>query len=125
MRETKKEKSLRLTKKFIDSFLCYDDGNVVYDKYNINNIKWIGIKRKMICNYIRCMEYRYFLNTPYWKIISSFIKYRDGYKCQICGSDLKLNVHHIDYEYHGRELYHLRKLICLCEKCHRKQHNLI
>lgn len=50
------------------------------------------------------------------------IRYRDGYKCQICGvpeaeCGRKLDVHHIDYD---KENLSLNNLISLCKSCHMK-----
>ena len=50
------------------------------------------------------------------------IRFRDGYKCQICGCSeveniRKLSVHHIDYDKNNIEL---NNLISICIKCHSK-----
>jgi 5-methylcytosine-specific restriction endonuclease McrA len=50
------------------------------------------------------------------------IRYRDGYKCQVCGkpeveNDRKLDVHHIDY---NKENIKESNLISLCRSCHMK-----
>ena len=50
------------------------------------------------------------------------IRYRDGYKCQICGkpeveSYRKLDVHHIDY---NKKNIKDKNLITLCQSCHFK-----
>jgi len=50
------------------------------------------------------------------------IRYRDGYKCQLCGCPeveckIKLHVHHIDYD---KENINLENLITLCKSCHSK-----
>lgn len=50
------------------------------------------------------------------------IRYRDEYKCQICGvheneCNCKLNVHHIDY---NKDNLDLHNLISLCHSCHSK-----
>lgn len=60
------------------------------------------------------------------KTFKEQIRYRDGYKCQVCGTPetengKKLDVHHIDYDKHNLEE---RNLVSLCVKCHRKtNHN--
>ena len=50
------------------------------------------------------------------------IRYRDGYTCQICGvpeaeCNIKLHVHHIDYD---KKNIALENLISLCNVCHSK-----
>jgi hypothetical protein len=50
------------------------------------------------------------------------IRYRDGYKCQICNkpeveNNRKLHVHHIDYK---KDNLNINNLISLCTKCHIK-----
>ena len=50
------------------------------------------------------------------------IRYKDGYKCQVCGChevecSRKLDVHHIDYD---KENINLNNLISLCKSCHTK-----
>ena len=50
------------------------------------------------------------------------IRYRDGYKCQICGChevecNRKLHVHHIDY---NKKNCNINNLISLCINCHTK-----
>lgn len=75
-------------------------------------------------------------NHPMWNGGSSFvpyplgwnktckeqIRYRDGYKCQVCGCPeieckSKLDVHHIDYD---KENIKSSNLISLCHSCHAK-----
>lgn len=72
---------------------------------------------------LKVMPYRAFLITPYWKAISNYVRYRREYKCQLCGSPEKLNVHHRDYARRGEELEHWQTdLILLCHTCHSKFH---
>lgn len=92
---------------------------------------WYGIKRCMKCK--AKME----LN-PNWQGGKSFepyplgwnktfkeqIRFRDGYKCQMCGVSesectRKLNIHHIDYV---KDNLKLDNLISLCNSCHSKTH---
>lgn len=58
-----------------------------------------------------------------WKIKASQIKARDGNKCQICGKDKNLNVHHVLY-HNGWRLwdYPGNYLITLCEFHHGIEH---
>jgi len=56
------------------------------------------------------------------KTFKEQIRYRDGYKCQICGvpeveCNKKLSIHHIDY---NKENLKPKNLISLCQSCHVK-----
>lgn len=88
----------------------------------LRNLNFSHVDKIKIKDYIECMNYVDFLNTPYWKAISEEVKKKAHYKCQICNGNKKLQVHHRSYENHGLELYHLEDLICLCEDCHTKYH---
>ena len=79
-----------------------------------------------IKNAIQNMDYRYFLNTPYWDGVRNYKLKKSKYRCQLCGNKGVLNVHHKNYENHGRE--HIKSvadsdLIVLCKDCHEKFHD--
>jgi 5-methylcytosine-specific restriction endonuclease McrA len=98
-----------------------------------------GLKRKT-CSY-KCMGLlaktkNLLHNNPNWRGGKSFepyplgwnktykeqIRYRDGYRCQLCGCHeiecrVKLHVHHIDYE---KNNLRPENLISLCNSCHVK-----
>lgn len=66
-------------------------------------------------------SYKEYLQSPEWKILSRLARERDGYKCRICNSDNRLNVHHRVYpEQLGSEP--LNDLITLCLECHSLYH---
>ena len=78
-----------------------------------------------IATYIKSMNYKDFLQTPYWKAIAKYRKYRADNKCCICGSKQNLNVHHNTYEHHGYEhqySYIMSDLTVLCNECHKRFH---
>ena len=52
-----------------------------------------------------------------WKYIKPKVLKRDNYTCKLCGSKIKLEVHHIDSNKHNSNPYNL---ITLCKKCHTK-----
>lgn len=81
------------------------------------DVDWDYIK-----NYICDMDYHDFLETPYWKAIAEKVKYKANFRCQICNSNERLNVHHRSYKNHGDELHHMGDLICICKDCHEKHH---
>ena len=50
---------------------------------------------------------------------------RDKNKCVICGSKIKLNVHHTSYDYIFQEKKKLSDLVTLCEYHHKWEHRNI
>jgi hypothetical protein len=56
------------------------------------------------------------------KELKELIRYRDGFKCQLCGApqeefDKRLPIHHIDYD---KENTDPKNLITLCGRCNSK-----
>ena len=76
---------------------------------------------KEIAEKIKLMDYKDFLQTPYWKTISSFLKIKEQ-KCEICGNTHNLHTHHKTYDNHGYELEYMEDLQVICEACHQKLH---
>ncbi|MDD5184178.1 MAG: HNH endonuclease [Paludibacter sp.] len=71
------------------------------------------------------------LFDPRWKARRKEILERDHYKCVICHSEIKLQVHHRQYQF--SETLKVFKnpweyadslMITLCSTCHQKGHNL-
>lgn len=92
----------------------------------INNIHDLDILKReslYITKYISLMDYKEFLQTPYWKIISEYKKVQAKNKCQLCNKEGLLHTHHRTYEIRGNEINNLDDLIVLCDKCHAKHHN--
>ena len=49
-------------------------------------------------------------------------KIREGYDCEICGSDLDVHGHHIkDYSFGGEATP--ENILVVCKKCHDKVHS--
>lgn len=67
-------------------------------------------------------RYSEYLKTDYWQAVTTAVKTRAKYRCQICNSPHDLNAHHRSYEHRGNELEHLDDLICLCRRCHETFH---
>lgn len=115
------------TKIYIDRYLDPDskwnEGVKTYTK--INELNNYFVNYKYVSEYIKNMDYKDFLETPYWKAISEKVRYKSGFKCNLCGGNKNLNVHHRDYTNHGDELHHMGDLICLCKECHSKFHDKI
>jgi hypothetical protein len=74
---------------------------------------------------IKVMNYKDFLKTLYWKICAYRARKKSGFRCAMCGSNEKLNVHHSTYDFHGREHTKdgLKSLTCVCQSCHAKHHD--
>ena len=67
-------------------------------------------------------NYNELLKDIRWINISNLIKERDGQRCRVCNSNLKLNVHHRIYRGRPWEA-RLTDLITLCNKCHDNFHH--
>lgn len=113
------------TDEYIAKYLSPDkhwkEGIKTYQK--IHCLHGYNVDKRRITDYIRQMDYYDFLETPYWKAISEKVKYKAGFRCQICNKEGALVTHHRTYEHHGDELNHMEDLICLCKECHEKYHN--
>lgn len=68
------------------------------------------------------MPYKEYLQTEHWKEKRKGALKRAGYKCQLCNSDLMLQVHHRTYERRGSE--RAADLIVLCQRCHKDFHKI-
>ena len=65
-------------------------------------------------------EYAEYLETKHWaKTRAAALKRADG-KCQTCGGQRQLNVHHNTYDRLGKELP--ADLVVLCKSCHKLFH---
>lgn len=65
--------------------------------------------------------YKEYLQSDAWKAKRKAVLIRDGLRCQLCGHDRNLHVHHITYERIYAE--DLDDLITVCNKCHDKVHS--
>lgn len=114
--------------KYLDPRFKFNDGFPAKLKIStIMNAPYV-IDNYFIKSHICALNYKEFLDTPYWDGVRCYKLQKANYKCQLCGKTGKLNVHHRTYENHGME--HVKKvadsdLIVLCEDCHRKFHNII
>lgn len=63
-------------------------------------------------------------SVEYIDFINDVLK-RDGYNCRICGSNEKMNVHHLDgYNWCIEKRIDIDNGITLCKKCHTNFHSL-
>lgn len=57
-----------------------------------------------------------------WKIVRGKVLERDGHRCLVCGTDYKLNVHHLlekEFLIFRYLKYDIRNLVSLCPNCHK------
>ena len=64
-------------------------------------------------------EYKEFLRSDYWKSFSKEIREKHG-RCQDCGKEHRLNVHHLTYDRLGQEKE--EDVVVLCKWCHTLRH---
>lgn len=67
------------------------------------------------------VPYSDYLQTAHWSVVREEALERAGHRCQLCGSQRRLEVHHRTYERLFDELP--EDLIVLCRHCHAKFHD--
>lgn len=108
---------------YLDCDMTWKKGTPQWKKWKEINIH--NIDKELIAQRIKYMNYKDFLKTPYWDAVSNQVKKNNVYTCQLCGAkNVTLHVHHPNYDFHGYEADNIDKLLCLCEKCHQKHHNI-
>ncbi len=68
------------------------------------------------------MDYQTYIESPEWRERAKDATARAAYKCQVCSSMHKLNVHHNTYDRLGKELP--TDLCVLCTRCHELFHQI-
>ncbi len=66
------------------------------------------------------MPYEEYLRTAYWAAKRRAAIIRAQGRCQVCNSNISLQVHHRTYERRGCE--HAADLTVLCKRCHERHH---
>lgn len=65
------------------------------------------------------------LEMPQWKSYREFILAVRGRKCEICGNEKNLNIHHVKYINNRFAWEYLPSdVLVVCESCHRNIHNI-
>ena len=77
-------------------------------------------EQKLINGYLS-MNYHEYIHSEMWRSKKAQIIRDAHYRCQECGSTMRLQCHHISYERLGKELD--SDLAVLCEVCHKELHN--
>lgn len=104
-------------KQFFLNLLKNKENKVISGKYKKKSSK---TKKRTLKGITK--EYRQYLNSPEWKKLrESFISHK-GSKCEKCGSESNLQVHHLHYKNIFKEKF--EDLMVLCKSCHRKEHKL-
>jgi hypothetical protein len=62
-----------------------------------------------------------FYGKAFWKEMRNLVLERDGHRCQKCGADRLLHVHHLRERRNGGD-DSKENLLSLCHPCHRKEH---
>jgi 5-methylcytosine-specific restriction endonuclease McrA len=70
------------------------------------------------------VDYQTYIHSEAWKARKAEAIRKAGYKCSVpdCKAYNRLECHHLTYQRLGNELD--SDLLVLCEKCHKKIHNL-
>ena len=65
-------------------------------------------------------EYNEYLRTPQWRALRQRVIRRDGGRCQGCGEQEAVDVHHKTYAHVGAEF--MFELESVCRDCHKRLH---
>lgn len=110
------------TQRYIDRFCNKNSDIDITDEENHREaLSPKGVNYEVIQKH-NSKLYKEYLQSPLWKIISSKVKWNANYRCEKCGSNKNLVVHHTSYEFKGIEFLAFHTLQCLCSKCHEKEH---
>lgn len=81
----------------------------------------VDVESNEILLELRNMKYSKYLQTDYWGTVRNIMHELIGYKCEICGNENHIHVHHFNYGSIGEET--INDLACICEECHIGIHN--
>jgi hypothetical protein len=68
-------------------------------------------------------SYKAYLLTDYWMGVRHQKLRATGHKCELCGCQERLEVHHKQYPARFTEAANLHMLQVLCAECHSKEHH--
>ena len=126
--EKRKENSELQTDLFINDFLnpecSFNDDVLKKNYFNIVVKNMLGLNSEKIFGYAAKMPYYDFLKTPYWAAVRYKVMQKSDFKCSLCNKNGKLAVHHRSYQNRGYEIQTQKDLICLCNDCHEKFHDI-
>lgn len=64
-----------------------------------------------------------YLQSPEWKTTRRHKLEQAGYRCELCYSEMRIQVHHKTYDRARNE--RLSDLIVLCDECHARHHDVV
>lgn len=67
------------------------------------------------------IPYEEYLKSAHWQGVRHYALLRADYRCQLCNSPDRLEVHHRTYQGKGIEDY--RDVVALCHDCHARHHD--
>lgn len=94
--------------------------------YSNDMMKYImkaeGVDDGAVMRHNKFLLYSDYQRTPYWYHVSQRVKWVAGNRCSKCGRRDELQTHHLTYDHRGLEAKYPEDLICLCKRCHMKEH---
>lgn len=125
-------------------FIEHHDSNIEYYKEKFLNItdeyKFMS-EADMIINFVEILlfnknfnisewiksnlNYKTYLKTFQWNVISEMKKFLNYYKCDNCDLKTNLQTHHKNYKNIYSEALNINDLTVMCVHCHSKTHNII
>jgi len=95
-----------------EKILIFSDGDADLEK-----IIW----EEVVSIYGRKLEYKRYLSGGYWQNLRAYKLASVGFRCENCGAERALQVHHKRYGPRGSES--LVDLRVLCDDCHSRSHH--
>jgi hypothetical protein len=96
--------------------------NLFWEVFKLNILKYlmdaiiIKVDNKNMVITLAELPYKQYLRTKYWLELRKVVYSIVGHKCEVCGKDSELDIHHFNYSCRGKET--LNDVICLCRNCH-------
>lgn len=93
--------------------------NIIKVQLRANDIKKQSHQKKAYS------EYKEQLKDKKWKAFRDFVFEVRGKKCEVCGSEKELQVHHTEYHKNAKAWeYTCNDVMVVCRECHKKIHDI-
>jgi hypothetical protein len=79
--------------------------------------EWLRIGGQTFCELHRFGAGPNFYRSKYWKLVKDGVLVSKGFKCCRCNEDANV-VHHLNYDYIGKDHIHPESLVAVCKSCH-------